>query len=324
MSGPVSRGMVLLAAAGLAAAPLQVRAQECRMGQADSAWLAAALVQWQKSETGELGLPVTPLPAVVAIDAKCTYLLPEGRLDRADPRPHGETVFLPDGTEVPLGPISFANGEGGYFVMSLPSVWRAAEVNPGPFGLETLMTGVLLHEMMHIRQLAVAAQGMGGAAERAGVSDDELTDDIVQERFRENPEFVAAWEAERDALFAAAAAPTDEEARALAAKAHGLMRERRARWFTGDKAAFTEMDDVFLTMEGMGQWLIYRYFLEQGHSPGEVLPAVRRNGRWWSQDEGLALMLTVDRLLPGWQQRAFRDPDWRAERLLAAAVAGQD
>jgi hypothetical protein len=28
----------------------------------------------------------------------------------------------------------------------------------------------------------------------------------------------------------------------------------------------------------------------------------------------------VDRLLPGWQERAFRDPDWRAERLLAAAV----
>jgi hypothetical protein len=47
---------------------------------------------------------------------------------------------------------------------------------------------------------------------------------------------------------------------------------------------------------------------------------VRRGGRQWSQDQGLALLLVVDRLLPGWQQRAFRDPDWRAERLLAAAV----
>jgi len=29
----------------------------------------------------------------------------------------------------------------------------------------------------------------------------------------------------------------------------------------------------------------------------------------------------VDRLLPDWQARAFRDPDWRAERLLEAALA---
>ncbi len=294
----------------------------CRISDADSGWLAAALAQWRQSETSELGLPDTPLPTVAAIDTTCTYLLAEGRFDRIDALPHGETVVLPDGAEVPLGPVAFASGEGRYFAMSLPSVWRAAEVNPGPFGLEALMTGVLLHEMMHVRQIEVAATSMGDATERAGVSDDELTDDIVQERFRGDPEFVAAWEAERDALFAAAAAPTDEEARVLAGKALGLMRERRTRWFTGDNAGFIEMDDVFLTMEGMGQWLIYRYFLEQGYSPEEVLPAVRRNGRWWSQDEGLGLMLTVDRLLPGWQQRAFRDPDWRAERLLAAAVAG--
>jgi len=32
------------------------------------------------------------------------------------------------------------------------------------------------------------------------------------------------------------------------------------------------------------------------------------------------LLLMVDRLLSGWQQRAVRDPDWRAERLLADAV----
>ena len=34
----------------------------------------------------------------------------------------------------------------------------------------------------------------------------------------------------------------------------------------------------------------------------------------------LALMLLVDRLLLNWQARAFRDPQWRAEALLAAAT----
>ncbi len=315
------RRYTLLALVALAAAPLPAAAQ-CTMDAADRAWLSGALAQWQVAETHELGLPPSPLPTVVAIDGTCTYVLPEGDVDRAEATPHGEAVVMPDGEEVPLGPISFASGEGGYFAMSLPSVWRAAGI-ASPFGLERLMTGVLLHEMMHIRQTALAAQTLGNSAQQAGIADDDLTDDVVQDRFENEPGYIEAYAEERDALFAAAAASSDDEARALAAEALGLMRARHARWFTGDKAAFASFDDVFLTMEGMGQWLIYRYFLSQdggGYAPAEALPAVRRGGRRWSQDEGLALLLVVDRLLPGWQGRAFRDPDWRAEQLLAAAV----
>ena len=35
------------------------------------------------------------------------------------------------------------------------------------------------------------------------------------------------------------------------------------------------------------------------------------------------LMLVADRLLPDWPARAFREPDWRADNLLAAAVGDQ-
>jgi hypothetical protein len=292
------------------------------MAPADRAWLSQALDLWRKTEPARLGLPAQALPTVVAADATCTYLLPPAGFAAMTARPHGETVVMPDGAEVPVGPISFASGEGGYFAMSLPSVWRSAGID-SEFGLERMMTGVLLHEMMHIRQAELAARTMGGAAAAAGIADDALTDDIVQERFGGDADYVAAFDRERETLFAAATAPDDTEARRLAAEGLALMRARRARWFTGDKASFAALDDTFLTMEGMGQWLIYDYFRSAaggGLSAGDALRAVRRNGRWWSQDEGLALLLVVDRLLPGWQQRAFRDPDWRAERLLAAAV----
>ncbi len=311
--------------AALLASGASAQAEPCAMEAADREWLAEALDTWQRVEREYLRLEPRPLPTVFAVDGACTHRLPEGAVAAASGLPHEGQPRFPDGGEAPLGPISFASGEGGYFAMSLPSVWREAGVG-SPLGLETLMTGVLLHEMMHIRQTDLATEALGGAAERAGVSDEELTDDIVQHRFESDPDYVAAYTAERDALFAAAAAESDHEARRLAAQALRLMRERRARWFTGDKAAFTDLDDVFLTMEGMGQWLIYRYFVsaEGPAQPPEVaLPAVRRGGRWWSQDEGLALMLVVDRLLPGWQARAFRDPDWRAAALLAAAV-GED
>jgi hypothetical protein len=309
-------------AAALMAAPLPALAQDCRMDAADRAWLEAALAQWQATETGVLELPATPLPLVVAIDAGCTYAIPAGDFAAATATAHGETVQLPDSAEVPVGPISFASGEGGYFAMSLPSVWRAAGVT-GEGGLERLMTGVLLHEMMHIRQTALATAALADAVVAAGIPDDELTDDIVQQRFAGDADYVAVYEAERDKLFAAAAAPDDGQARVLAREALALMRARRARWFSGDKASFATIDDVFLTMEGMGQLLIHHYLRSpEGGAASEAaaIEGVRRGRRWWSQDEGLALMLVVDRLLPDWQRRAFRDPDWRAARLLEAAA----
>lgn len=295
------------------------------MGAADRVWLEAALANWQRFAKQELHLPDAPLPTVYAIDAVCTFKLPAGDVASIQGERHGEQVALPDGQQVPLGPISFAFDRD-QFVMSLPSVWRAAGVT-SELGLETLMDGVLLHEIMHTRQSELASASLAPLAASAGVADDELTDDIVQDRFASDPAYAAAWSEERDILYAAATAADDAETRRLAARALELVRARHSRWFAGDKSAFAGLDDVFLTMEGMGQWMIYRYFLSpEGAAvpPAQALRAVRRGGRQWSQDEGLALMLVIDRLLPGWQRRAFRDPDWRAERLLAAAVERGD
>ncbi len=312
----------LLAQAGvLLAACVSVPASaQCVMDGSDRAWLEAALGNWQKAEVAELKLAPAPLPDVIAIGADCTFTLPAGDFSAVRAEPHGETAKLPDGSEVPAGPVSFAMG-GDFFVMSLPSVWRAAGVS-SEMGLERLMDGVLLHEISHVRQTALADAALNDVVAQQGIEDD-LSDDYIQDLFSGDAAYVAAYEKERDMLFAAAAAPDDVEASRLAAEALGLMRERRAKWMAGDTEWLAGIDDVFLTMEGMGQWLIYRHFRspEGGSaSPEDALKAVRRGGRWWSQDEGLALLLVVDRLLPGWQTRAFREPDWRAENLLAAGV----
>lgn len=301
------------------ATPVREVAGACVMDPADAAWLAASLARWRTAEQGWLHLAPAPLPTIETADARCTYRLPQGEFAEMESAPHGGMPMLA-GQQVPPGPISFADGPD-RFVMTLPSLWRAAGVT-SEAGLERLMTGVLLHEIMHTRQADIAATAINAMEGASGLGD-ELSDDSVQAAFADNAEYRAAYQAERDLLFAAASASGEGEARNLARQALNLMRTRRARWFTGDRAWMNDADDVFLTMEGAGQWLVWR---DMGAADGGNLPpaaalaATRRGGRQWTQDQGLGLMLVLDRLLPDWQARAFREPDWRAASLLAAAV----
>src|SRR3546814_734957 len=110
---------------------------QCDMDERDRAWLAQALETWRGAEPRWLGLAPQPLPTVAAVDGECTYLLLRGEFKGMTAEPHSGVATLPDGAEVPLGPISFASGEGGYFAMSLPSVWRAAGVE-SELGLEQM------------------------------------------------------------------------------------------------------------------------------------------------------------------------------------------
>ena len=315
---------MILALALLAAAPAGT---PCEMEAEDRAWIEQALANWQKSERALLKLPASPLPRIYAIDGQCTYV--------ADPQPgqalvwrgtaHGGKVSLPGGRPQPVGPVSFAApGEGAdgkpFFAMSLPSVWRAAGVSSG-LGVEGLMDGVLLHELMHVRQFYFANPALAEITRQYDLPD-SIDDDSLQAAFKGKADYVAAWERERDTLYAAAAAPDDREARRLAGEALAMMRARRARWLSGANAHWAKLDDIFLTMEGLGQWLAYGWYrapfgmaLEADTAQAEV----RRKGQWWTQEEGLALFLVIDRLVPDWQARAFAAKPELAEALLERA-----
>lgn len=287
----------------------------CAMNADDRAWLEGALANWAEAEREVLHLPPAPLPQVVAIDAACTYTMQQGRVGDAVGVPHdGEAVALGE-QALPIGPIAFADGSG-RFVMSLPSVWRASGVTSRvDFG--TFLEGVMLHEIMHTRQAELAHAALEEIEARADI---EVSDDAIQGLFEGDPEYVVAYQRERDLLFAAAKAPDTASARRLAREALAAMESRRARYFTGNRAYLADMEDVFLTMEGMGQYLMYRHLARQpGITPEQAFAEANR-AKYWTQNEGLALFLALDRLLPDWPARSFREPDWRAQNLLAAAA----
>jgi hypothetical protein len=297
------------------------------MAPGDRVWLNRSLAAWSLVSRKRLKLPPAPLTTVVAFDARCAFTRPEDPAGQSRwiSAPHSGSVGLPDGKTVPARVLSFAAPLGpdrtGFFVMALPSVWKAEGVK-SDLGVEAFTTGVLLHEIMHSRQFSYINPTMAELTRRFGLPEG-INDDSLQEAFGKDPAYVADYEAERDLLFAAVAASSDAEARALAGQALERMRARRTRWFTGEDAKWAELEEVFLTLEGAGQWAAYAWYTDPkglGLDAAVTLREVRGGGRWWSQDHGLALFLVADRLVPGWQMRVFADKPTTAGALLALAA----
>jgi len=307
------------AGALLAAWPVTAQAAEpCEMDAADRAWLAGALEAWPATRSEVLALAPAPMPEVTVYDLNCAYVSRTGAADALVAAPHQGQAIVIDGRTLPSGPYAAADDDN-RFTMSLPSVWRHAGISSG-VGLEPFMTGVFLHEVMHTTQsrlLTHARARIGPNAEgRASISDD-----TIQEIFAQDRAYVALHQSELELLYRAANAASDGEARRLAGEALAAMDQRRARFFTGHRAYLVRLDDTFLTMEGLGQLVMYRYLMAQpGADRAMVLGEVRNSGAYWSQDAGFALMQVVSRLVPDWQQRVFDTDRWNARNLLAAAA----
>jgi hypothetical protein len=181
------------------------------------------------------------------------------------------------------------------------------------------MTGVLVHEMTHTRQAHALGAREGAIAAAQGLGDD-FDDDIVQDRFAERPGFRTAYERERDLLYAAVHAPDAATRRKVAGQALAAWRERRASFFQGKDAFYAELEDLFLDLEGTANWAAYRVARAELGSDAKAEAAIRRSGRRWSQDEGLAIFLLLDAAVPNWRERVFSAEPPSLDTLLAEAA----
>jgi hypothetical protein len=330
------RTLAGMAACGaiLAGHAAPARAASCDVAAA-SPWISRWLAAWDLASREILRLPDSPPPDIVFYDSSCVYttssVTAPGVPAIAGPAlrgaalawratTHGDTLTLPNGKRLPVALLSFADHDrasGPFFVMAAPSYWKQAIGAEGP-GL----TGVFLHEFAHTRQIRGLVDVIG-PIDSAWAYPDELDDDAVQTHFGSDSVYVAAYLAERDLLYRAAAADSLAEVRALAKQALDAMRRRHARWFTGDRAVFATLDDTFLSLEGAGQWTASAWLahpaggrLDRDAAVAKMLGRRRR----WSQDEGLALFLVVDRLMPGWPALVFGPSSMGATALLERAI----
>jgi hypothetical protein len=313
--------VAIAALLGACAAPATLSgAAGCRIDAGDMAWLKAAPTAWVRVETGALKQPpMSAPPAYVFYDSVCAYRSEDGRSWTGSP--HRGEVKLPDGQGLPPQVASFAAaGDDGrpFMVMGLPTVWRSDGVS-SEMGLEYLMFAVFTHEMAHLLQFETYNTRIDVAARAMGMGDD-LTDDIVQDRFGDDPVFAASIVQETQLLFGALEGDRTQGL-AKAREAVDLMAARRKKFFSGDREQLGTLEDIFLTMEGLGQFAGYSWLIDRrggGLSPAMALPGTRRGGRHWSQDEGLAVFLVIDRFIPDWQARAFGVAPETALQMLAS------
>ncbi|WP_276481139.1 hypothetical protein [Paraflavitalea pollutisoli] len=102
---------------------------------------------------------------------------------------------------------------------------------------------------------------------------------------------------------------------------------RKKDFFIGKYAGYDPLDDIFLSLEGSAMWAQYRLMLTnppEGMRQDVVLEWLLQRSASWSQEEGLAIFLLIDRLAPGWQRDFFGKTLPRAFSYLRNVVDGKD
>lgn len=215
--------------------------------------------------------------------------------------PHNGSITLPDKRAVPIGLMSFASELPGiknnsFFVMPLPDFWRKASVKRVELGLDNLITGVFLHEFSHSQQMRNFGKQIS-EFEKNNRFETDVSDNIVQDLFGKDSAYIDLYAKEVRAFYDAANEKNKAARDSLIKNGINLLRKRHSVFFTEKYENLKQIDECFLTMEGVGQFTMYKWLT---HKRGANLPTeiavkgVRRGGKQWSQDEGLTLFLILE------------------------------
>ncbi|AXY78448.1 hypothetical protein D3H65_32645 [Paraflavitalea soli] len=298
---------------------------------------------WELTSTRKFALLPVPAPAILLYDDKHVYTIsavsaPDSAVPYTGPAffdqqlpwkrgPHHDTLTIPDGKKVPVGLMSFAASDSSghpFFVMAAPGFWKAAGVESKELGLDNLLTAVFLHEFSHTRQQAGMGAMVDSIEKTHSFKDPELSDDIVQHTFQNDSNYVRSFRAEVSKFYEAAFAGDKEKTKQLTREALLLLKKRQSTYFIKEHAVLKPLDDIFLTMEGLGQFAGF-YWLQDpsgANIPFEkAVEGMRRKRNQWSQEEGLAMFLVLDKLTkPNWSNDLFGEHPKNIIALLEAAV----
>lgn len=306
-------------------------AATCALAPADSAWLARAITGWHDIGERALELDPGPLPPLVLFDTRCVYDVTVGQRWSVTAAAHGGAVRLPNGRTIPpigIGITSPARGDSTLFLaLALPDAWSADPryrgANETRLGWEQYLVTAFSHEMAHARMLPGLLPRLRTL--EVAIFPDTLEDNLVQDRFRRVLPFARSVARETEMLGRAFRARTTATRAAYVRAALEMIRQRRGQYYTGNLSSWGELEQVFLDLEGVAQWTALHLAhgsarLPAGEQMDRLLARFRSTSEFWSEDQGLMMILVLDQMRPDWQQRMITSNGGTAFDLLAEAV----
>jgi hypothetical protein len=320
-------GVVVLWACAARPHPSRTAALQCPLTAPDTRWIQGVLDGWTRTSRDFLGIDPDPLPRIVLFNSSCAWHLgtegegPPGsvRLDtplRFARQPvavhalsHDGTVMLPTGARIPAEIIAVAMpapaGQDGFLVLALPELWRRhSQASKDPH-LDIRIPSVALHEMIHTRQMPDLQRRVRAIGKRFDLPG-RFDDDVVEDRFGDSVEYRRMFIAERDLLYDAVAETDRNRSIALVGEAISVAQTRRERFFVGNDGVYSELEGLFLNMEGVAEWVRFKSHQADPAWPNadaDIIAFLCGQENSWSQDEGLALLLLLDRFVPDWKRQ---------------------
>lgn len=295
------------------------------------AWMQATLDSWETNCRRDLRITVEPLPWVIFYDeSRAWHLKAEKRLlPSYEASSHslrfagrnyplirvarkGNELWVPGRDPIAVDPAKpqavamlYDEERKPFFIIPLPDLFHRLAGPDHASNLDELFLGEAAHELTHTRHLVYAMPQIKRLRARYKLPE-SFDDNIIQQEFGTNDEYKRLYDEERKHLTNAILARDLDECRRAVEKALSVIRKRKERFFVGDRAGYSDLEDIFLAMEGLAMWVQYRTARARAPAGEEwlkTLITLSERHEAWSQEEGLGLFLLIDRLAPGWQTR---------------------
>ena len=194
-----------------------------------------------------------------------------------------------------------------FFISPVPAFFHTIAPPDQKIYLDLLLTGMNMHELTHTRQLPFVISQILQAQKNYKLPE-SIDDNSIERTFENNEAYKALFVKEKTHLWNAAMAANLDSCKRQLKIALDLATERQRTFFVQENEGYKKLDDIFLALEGSAMWAQYkttRKYAPQGQSPEQTLYFLFQHGNSWSQEEGLALFLIIDKLVPGWQAQFF-------------------
>jgi hypothetical protein len=230
---------------------------------------------------------------------------------------HNGTLLLPDGQERKVGITAFSYAlknqkAKAFFVMPIVDYWVDQKVGDHGIGYMKLTTGVFIHEFCHSQQFEDGYNGMeNGAFDKyfSAHENEVFMDDIMQEIYEKDTVYVKEFENELNLFKKAYNANTKSEMKIFANQALEALEKRQKRILKDDNRDLAEIDNYWLTIEGVAQYSSFMWLIHPKGGKLTVSKALEaEKTASWSQEEGLAIVYLFSKFSNSkeWAQKMFR------------------